>query len=178
MSVGQTTQLTATWGGMTLVALLLWGLVLSRWLSKKTGALIGGLIATAGLLLIAASGLLAAQALFVPGVAALGFGTGFATSTNLALMLDMTTAEQAGLFIGAWGLADALARGAGMLLGGVLRDIVSGATGNPSSGYITVFLIEAIMLAGSLLLLRALDVSAFRNRQPSLTELVALAGDA
>jgi BCD family chlorophyll transporter-like MFS transporter len=178
MSVKQTTQLTATWGGMTLVALLLWGLVLSRWLSKKTGALIGGLIATAGLLLIAASGLLAAQALFVPGVAALGFGTGFATSTNLALMLDMTTAEQAGLFIGAWGLADALARGAGMLLGGVLRDIVSGATGNPSSGYITVFLIEAIMLAGSLLLLRALDVSAFRSRQPSLTELVALAGDA
>jgi len=178
MSVKQTTQLTATWGGTTLVALLLWGLVLSRWLSKKTGALIGGLIATAGLLLIAASGLLAAQELFVPGVAALGFGTGFATSTNLALMLDMTTAEQAGLFIGAWGLADALARGAGMLLGGVLRDIVSVATGNPSSGYITVFLIEALMLASSLLLLRALDVRAFRNHQPTLTELVALAGDA
>ena len=65
-----------------------------------------------------------------------------------------------------------------MLLGGVLRDIVSGATGSPSSGYITVFLIEAIMLAGSLLLLRALDVSAFHSRQPTLTELVALAGDA
>ena len=114
----------------------------------------------------------------MPGVAALGFGTGIATATNLALMLDMTTPEQVGLFIGAWGLADALARGAGMLLGGVVRDLVSGATGNPSSGYITVFLIEAIMLAGSLLLLRAIDVSAFRARQPTLTELVALAGDA
>ena len=178
MTVRQTTQLTATWGGMTLVALLLWGLLLSRWLSKKTGAMIGALIATAGLLLIAASGLLDLQALFVPGIAALGFGTGIATSTNLALMLDMTTPEQVGLFIGAWGLADALARGAGMLLGGVVRDLVSGATGNPSSGYITVFLIEAIMLAGSLLLLRAIDVSAFRARQPTLTELVALAGDA
>jgi BCD family chlorophyll transporter-like MFS transporter len=178
MTVRQTTQLTATWGGTTLIALLLWGLLLSRWLSKKIGALIGGLIATAGLLLIAASGLIGLQALFVPGVAALGFGTGIATSTNLALMLDMTTPEQVGLFIGAWGLADALARGAGMLLGGVVRDLVSGATGDPTSGYITVFLIEAIMLAGSLLLLRALDVSAFRARQPSLTELVALAGDA
>ena len=178
MSVRQTTQLTATWGSMTLIALLLWGFLLSRWMSEKTGALIGALIATAGLLLIAASGLLDREALFVPGVAALGFGTGIATATNLALMLDMTTPEQVGLFIGAWGLADALARGAGMLLGGVLRDIVSGATGSPSSGYITVFLIEAIMLAGSLLLLRALDVSAFRSRQPTLTELVALAGDA
>jgi BCD family chlorophyll transporter-like MFS transporter len=93
-------------------------------------------------------------------------------------MLDMTTPEQAGLFIGAWGLADALARGTGMLLGGLVRDVVSGATGSASSGYITVFLIEAIMLACSLLLLRAIDVSAFRSRQPSLTELVALAGDA
>ncbi len=178
MTVRQTTQLTATWGGMMLIALLLWGLLLSRWLSKKIGALIGALIATAGLLLIAVSGLLDLEALFVPGIAALGFGTGFATSTNLALMLDMTTPEQVGLFIGAWGLADALARGAGMLLGGVVRDLVSGATGNPSSGYITVFLIEAIMLAGSLLLLRALDVTAFRSRQPTLTELVTLAGDA
>jgi MFS transporter, BCD family, chlorophyll transporter len=178
MTVGQTTQLTATWGGMTLVALLLWGLLLSRWLSKKTGALIGALIATAGLLMIAASGLFDLSALFVPGIAALGFGTGIATSTNLALMLDMTTPEQAGLFIGAWGLADALARGTGMLLGGVVRDIVAGATGSASSGYITVFLIEAIMLACSLLLLRAIDVTAFRSRQPSLTELVALAGDA
>ena len=178
MTVRQTTQLTATWGGMTLAALLVWGLLLSRWLSKKTGALIGALIATVGLLLIAASGLLDLAALFVPGIAALGFGTGIATSTNLALMLDMTTPEQVGLFIGAWGLADALARGAGMLLGGVVRDLVSGATGNPSSGYITVFLIEAIMLAGSLLLLRAINVSAFRARQPTLTELVALAGDA
>jgi len=177
MTVRQTTQLTATWGSMTLIALLLWGLLLSRRLSKKTGALIGALIATTGLLLIAVSGLLDLEALFVPGVAALGFGTGIATSTNLALMLDMTTPEQVGLFIGAWGLADALARGAGMLLGGVVRDLVSGATGNPSSGYITVFLIEAIMLSGSLLLLRAIDVSAFRARQPTLTELVALAGD-
>jgi BCD family chlorophyll transporter-like MFS transporter len=178
MSVEQTTQLTATWGGATLIALLLQGLVLSRWLSKKTGALLGALLATAGLLLIAASGMLDIRALFVPGVFALGFGTGIATSTNLALMLDMTTPEQAGLFIGAWGVADALARGAGMLLGGVVRDIVTAGTGSVSSGYITVFLIEAIMLAASLLLLRRIDVGAFRSKQPTLVELVALAGDA
>lgn len=178
MSVRETTQLTATWGGATLLALLLQGLVLSRWLSKKTGALIGTLVATSGLLLIAGSGLLGLEALFVPGVATLGFGTGIATSTNLALMLDMTTGEQVGLFIGAWGVADALARGAGMLLGGVVRDIVAGATGSAGSGYISVFLIEAMMLAASLLLLRRIDVGAFRSKQPTLTELVALAGDA
>ncbi len=177
MSVRETTQLTSIWGGATLLALLLYGLVLSRWLSKKTGAALGGLIATAGLLLIALSGILQLPALFVPGVAALGFGTGIATSTNLALMLDMTTVEQVGLFIGAWGVADALARGVGVLLGGVVRDLVAGATGSAASGYITVFLLEAIALGISLLLLRSIDVGAFRRRQPTLTELVALTGD-
>jgi MFS transporter, BCD family, chlorophyll transporter len=178
MSVRETTQLTAAWGGATLVALLLHGLLLSRWLGKKTGAALGAVIATLGLLLIAASGIFEARALFVPGVAVLGFGTGFSTATNLALMLDMTTGEQVGLFIGAWGVADALARGLGTLLGGVVRDMVTMATQSASGGYITVFLIEAALLALSLTLLRQIDVGAFRAKQPTLTELVALAGDA
>lgn len=178
MSVKQTTQLTATWGGATLLALLLYGVVLSRWLDKKTGAFLGGTFATIGLLMIAASGMFTNQGMFVPGIAVLGFGTGIATSSNLALMLDMTTTEQVGLFIGAWGVADALARGAGMLLGGVVRDIVSAITNNPGSGYVSVFLIEAAMLVVSLMLLRAIDVGRFRSKQPSLSELVALSGDA
>lgn len=178
MTVRQTTQLTAVWGGATLLALLLYGLLLNRWMSKKTGATIGGLLAMAGLVTIASSGIFNAQSLFTPGIAALGFGTGIATATNLALMLDMTTAEQIGLFIGAWGIADALARGTGMLLGGVMRDVVTALTGDLSSGYISVFLIEAGLLACSLLLLRSIDVRAFRSRQPTLTQLVTLAGDA
>lgn len=178
MSVRETTQLTAIWGGATLAALLLHGLVLSRFVSKKRGAFIGGSIAASGLLLIAVSGIFHTAILFLVGIAVLGFGTGIATSTNLALMLDMTTPEQVGLFIGAWGVADAMARGAGNLLGGVVRDVVEHTVGSASGGYITVFLIEAAMLGAALLLLRRIDVTAFRNEQPSLTQLVALANDA
>lgn len=178
MSQKQTTQLTAVWGGATLAALLLQGFVLSRWLSKKRGAALGGSIAGLGLLVIATSGMLHMQPVFIPGVAILGFGTGIATSTNLALMLDMTLPEQAGLFIGAWGVADALARGTGMLLGGVVRDVVEAATGVAGSGYVSVFLIEAALVGMSLLLLRAIDTTAFRERQTGFVELVALAGEA
>lgn len=178
MSVAETTQLTPVWGGMTLLALLLYGLLLNRWMSKRQGAFIGGFLAALGLFLIAASGLLALRPLFVPGVAILGFGTGIATSTNLGLMLDMTTPEQVGLFIGAWGTADALARGLGTLLGGALRDAVSLTTGSASGGYITVFMVEALLLCGSLLLLRQINVASFRSEQPRLSELVALAADA
>ncbi len=178
MSVKETTQLTAMWGGATLSALLLYGAVLSRWISKKRGAMIGGSIAATGFLLIALSGMTAIEAMFFPGIVLLGFGTGIATTTNLALMLDMTTAEQVGLFIGAWGVADAMARGVGTLLGGVMRDVIGHMSGSAVSGYVSVFLIEALLLGISLVLLQRIDVTAFRSRQPSLTELVAITGDA
>ena len=178
MSVQETTQLTALWGGTTLVALLLCGFGLSRWMDKKSGATLGGVIATVGLCLIGLSGSLHAAALFKPGIGILGFGTGIATTTNLALMLDMTTAEQAGLFIGAWGVADAMSRGLGALLGGIVRDLVIWLSGNVSLGYITVFFIEAGFLLIALMLLRQLDVSRFRSRRPDLVELAALTADA
>ncbi|NTV64278.1 MAG: BCD family MFS transporter [Oscillochloris sp.] len=179
MSVRETTQLTATWGGATLVALLLQGLVLSRFMSKKAGAILGGLVAALGLFLIALSGVIASQTLFVPAIALLGFGTGIATTTNLALMLDMTTPEQVGLFIGAWGVADSAARGLGNLLAGGVRDLASLALSSTAGGYVTVFLMEGLMLCVALMLLRRIDVSAFRSSErPSLTELIAVVGDA
>ena len=178
MSVEETTQLTALWGSTTLIALLVYGVGLSRWISKKQGATLGGIIAMSGLLLIAASGLWQMATLFRPGIAILGFGTGIATATNLGLMLDMTTTEQAGLYIGAWGVADAIARGIGMLLGGIVRDMITWTTGDAGLGYITVFFIEAIFLLLSLALLAQIDAVRFRSRQPTLLELAALSSDA
>lgn len=178
MRVDETTHLTALWGGMTLISLLLYGFILNRMMTKKQGAFLGGSIATLGLLLIAASGVFYQFWLFQPGIAVLGFGTGIATATNLGLMLDMTTAEQAGLFIGAWGVADSLSRGVGMLLGGTVRDLVTMFSGNTTLGYVTVFSIEAVFLIVSLALLQQIDVSSFRNHQPDLMELAALSADA
>jgi BCD family chlorophyll transporter-like MFS transporter len=178
MSVRETTQLTAVWGGATLVALLLQGVVLSRFLSKKAGAAIGASIASLGFGLIALSGILELQALFVPGIIVLGFGTGIATTTNLALMLDMTTPQNVGLFIGAWGVADAAARGLGNLLAGVVRDVAGHALGSPEAGYIVVFVMEGAMLLAALTLLSRIDVAAFRGERHSVTQLIAVAGDA
>lgn len=178
MTVEQTTQLTALWGGTTLLSLLAYGFVLSRWMNKKQGATLGGVIATLGLLLIGLSGTLHLEMIFQPGIAILGFGTGIATATNLGLMLDMTTAEQAGLFIGAWGVADALSRGLGMFFGGTIRDLVAFAASDVTLGYVVVFYLEAGCLIASLMLLSQIDVSRFRSRQPNLVELAALTADA
>lgn len=180
MTVEETTQLTALWGGMTLISLLLYGFVMNRFMTKRQGAVVGGLIAMSGLILIGLSGMLENFALFQPGIAVLGFGTGIATATNLGLMLDMTTPEQAGLFIGAWGVADAMSRGIGMMLGGMMRDVVTLISGDVIAGYVTVFFIEAGFLVVSLLLLSRISVAAFhkRKKELSFSEMAAVAGDA
>lgn len=179
MNVRQTTQLTAVWGGATLLALLTYGFVLSRFLSKKVGATLGASLAATGFFIITLSGLLHLEPLFVPGIAILGFGTGIATTSNLALMLDMTTPANAGLFIGAWGVADAAARGVGNFMAGVVRDVATSILANPVAGYAVVFLLEGLILCVALVLLRRIDPAAFRNQQEvSLSRLIAVAGDA
>jgi BCD family chlorophyll transporter-like MFS transporter len=109
----------------------------------------------------------------------LGVGTGLAMVSNLSLMLDMTTAGNVGLFIGAWGMANAISRLFGTILGGVLRDVVTQFTQNPISGYVVVFGIEAAMLVASLLILRCINVQAFLQgaEQLDVIERAAIAGE-
>jgi len=179
MPVKATTRITAIWGVCVLAALLVAGALERRW-SKQLVARWGAWGALSGLALIALSGVLASRGVFYGGVILLGLGTGLATVSNLSLMLDMTAAGRVGLFIGAWGVADALARWLGSILGGALRDLVTRVTHDAVMGYVTVFGIEAALLLVSLLLLRRIDVGAFRDQaeHQTLVERAALAGEA
>ena len=177
LSVEATTRITSIWGGCVLVALLAAGF-LERRIGKKQVARWGAWGAIAGFVLIAGSGLIAQKEVFYSGVLLLGLGTGLSTVSNLSLMLDMTTA-QVGLFIGAWGVADALARLVGTLLAGVLRDVISAVSGLHLAGYIGVFVIQAGLLAISLVMLRRIAIGRFRQEtQMSLAERTALMNDA
>lgn len=178
MSVKETTQLTAIWGTATLSAMLLYGFVLNRIFSRKQGARLGLLLAAGGLLTIAMSGLLSLKTSFLVGLAMLGFGTGIATSTNLALMLSMTPEGQVGLYMGAWGIADALSRALGNFLSGVWRDTLTYLLGSPLLGYVSVFFTQALLLGVSLLLLRHVSENLANKPRESLTESIALAADA
>ncbi len=178
MSIKETTELTAIWGGSTLTSLLIHGFVLNRWVTNKTGAMIGAVIASCGLFIIAFSGLLAMQSIFIPGIILLGLGTGIATSTNLAIMLGMTAAGQTGVFIGAWGVADALSRALGNFLGGFGRDMVAFALNNPLLGYCSVFITEGLLLTISIFILRAIDVGGVKETKASMSDVIAVTGDA
>jgi BCD family chlorophyll transporter-like MFS transporter len=179
MSVKETTRITSLWGVCVLIALIVAGVLETR-INKRTVARWGAWAALLGFILIALSGVMVNQGVFYTGVASLGIGTGLATVSNLSLMLDMTTIDKVGLFIGVWGMASALSRLTGTILGGVVRDMVTQLAQAPVMGYIVVFGIEAAMLVISLILLRYIDVGAFRQRvgeQPSLVEQAAIASD-
>ncbi len=179
LSVRQTTRITSIWGTCVLAALVVAGLLENR-VARRKIVLSGGVLALTGFLVIVASGLTRNQSVFYAGVILLGSGTGLSTVSNLSLMLDMTTAEKVGLFIGAWGMSNALSRLFGSLLAGAVRDIFTNLTGNLISGYVAVFVIEAGLVLASLVLLRGIDVNAFRRQaeQPAVLERAALAGEA
>jgi len=161
-TVTQTTRLTSLWGGFVLIAILIAGL-LERRLSRRVVAQIGNLGALAGFVLILTGGGVRLPMVFNLGVVLLGAGTGLSTVANLALMFDLTLPGQVGLFIGAWGFSNALSRLTGTVLGGVVRDLVAGVSGNAMAGYLVVFAIEAVMLLAAVFLLGRIDVKAFRR---------------
>ncbi len=174
LPVHATTLITSIWGTSFLVSLGITSFV-DRWLSKKRIAQISSYIALAGFILITISGVFENLSIFYSGVIVLGFGTGSSTISNLSLMLDMTT-EKVGMFIGAWGVANALSRFIGTMMSGVIRDIATQIINNSVYGYIVVFILEAGMLAVSLVLLQKISVKKFQKeaREISFSDKAAL----
>jgi BCD family chlorophyll transporter-like MFS transporter len=178
MTVTQTTRITSIWGTFVLVAILIAGLLEGR-VSKRLVAQFGNVGALLGFIVIVISGILINKHVFYTGVTLLGIGTGLSTVANLSLMFDLTIPGMVGLYMGAWGLSNALSRLTGSILGGVVRDVVTQTTGLALSGYLVVFGIEALMLLIAVLMLGRIDVDAFKKQieEPAYVEKVALAAE-
>jgi len=178
MSVTETTRITSLWGTFVLIAIIIAGLLEGR-VQKRIVAQAGNLGALAGFVIIVLSGSFHNLGIFYTGVTLLGIGTGLSTVANLSLMFDLTVAGNVGLYIGAWGFSNAMSRLTGSLLGGIVRDGVTQATGQALSGYLVVFGIEAAMLAAAAIMLSRIDVSAFKKQaaEPAFVEKVALAAE-
>src|SRR5215208_1938592 len=178
MTVTQTTRITSIWGTFVLLAIIVAGFLEGR-ISKRLVAQLGNTGALLGFIIIVGSGLLINKHVFYTGVTLLGIGTGLSPVANLSLMFDLTDPGMVGLYIGAWGFSNALSRLTGSILGGVVRDVVTQATGLALSGYLVVFSIEALMLLFATIMLYRINVNAFRKRveEPSFVEKVAIAAE-
>jgi len=178
MTVTQTTRITSIWGTFVLLAIIIAGVLEGR-VSKRLVAQLGNTGALLGFIVIVISGIFINMHVFYTGVTLLGIGTGLSTVANLSLMFDLTMPGMVGLYIGAWGFSNAISRLTGSILGGVVRDVVTQATGVALSGYLVVFSIEALMLLIATVMLYRIDVNAFKKQveEPSFVEKVALAAE-
>jgi BCD family chlorophyll transporter-like MFS transporter len=167
LPVAVTTRITSIWGTCFLVALLAATWLEPRW-GKRRVAFLGAVTALLGFVLMIGAGLVASAQVFYAGVVLLGLGSGLATVSNLSLMLDMTT-KSVGMYMGAWGMASALARILGSVLGGAVRDIILVVSQNALLGYGVVFGVQAMLLGLSIGLLRHIDVETFRTTSQRLT---------
>jgi BCD family chlorophyll transporter-like MFS transporter len=177
MPIAATARLTSVWGlgfFVTMVA----GLWVVRRMGKKGAANVGAVVAAIGFALIIVSGVVQSVSLLWGAVFVLGLGGGLMTVSNLSFMLDMTIAQAAGLYIGAWGVANFAGQALGNISSGLIRDVTLRLTGSEMVGYSTVFGLEILGLAAAVFLFRNITVETFRREaEVKLPELLALASD-
>lgn len=153
MSVAATTRLTAWWGTAMLSAIALAGWLLWRGRSPALPLFLGCVSGALGFLIISYASDVALVGPFRAGVWLIGMGRGMFIVGSLSLIMTITDRGHAGLFLGLWGMSQALAQGFGTIGGGLVRDIALHMTGSVVLGYTTVYAISLIGLLVALLLL-------------------------
>ncbi len=112
---------------------------------------------------LAASGFLQSARMLAAIITMLGLGAGFFTVGSVSLMMDMTSSQHTGLFVGTWTLVQALAKGPASLLSGGLQGAFLAVGALPGQAYGAVFTLEATGLLLAILLLRRVGVRRFQH---------------
>lgn len=167
MTISETTRLNAFWGMGTLVGLSTAGFFIVPRLGKKQTARLGCLLVAGCFVVIILSGLTQTPSMLMSALLLLGVGFGIVTNGAISLMLDLTAAETAGTFIGAWGLAQAMSRALATVAGGTLLDVGRQLFSVPLFSYSMVFGLQAIGMLCALWCLNRVDVQEFRTNTRS-----------
>ena len=162
LSVGSTTSLTGAWALGALVAFAHSGRQLSRGADPLRLAGLGAVAGIVAFLMTLFAAPLNSVPMLYVGAAVIGFGTGlFSVGTMIAAM-GLAQDGSAGLALGAWGAVQASCAGAGIAVGGLIRDGMSyvalrdamGATlASRATGYGTVYSLEILLLFVTLVVL-------------------------
>ncbi len=164
MTVGQGAGLNAFWGMGVLIGMSVSGFGIVPRLGKKRSAHWGAVTTAGCFILIILSGFTANPIFLKLAVFAFGLCSGVLTNSAISLMLDLTAAETAGTFIGAWGLAQAMAQALGNVGGGALLDVGRHLFGTPLFAYSFVFACEVVAMLVAVALLKQVNVQEFRTR--------------
>ncbi len=163
MSVAEATRLNAFWGLGTLVGISTAGFAIVPRLGKTRTAKLGCILVAVCMSFIILVGFTANPKFLQSGLFLFGLASGITTTGAISLMLDLTAVETAGTFIGAWGLAQSLARALATVMGGGALDVGKSIFSNLTLAYAVVFGLQAIGMILAVSLLSRVDVKAFRS---------------
>ncbi|MEA5549950.1 BCD family MFS transporter [Anabaena cylindrica UHCC 0172] len=164
MPLAESTKLNVFYGIGILIAYGVTGFFIVPRLGKRRTIKLGCILVAFSALLLGFSGFSANPNFLKFGLVIFGLSTGFLTTAAVSLMLDLTVAEAAGTFIGAWGLAQSISRGIAVVIGGTLLDI--GRTILPDNlvlAYGLVFALEAVGMLISIWFLNRVNVTEFQT---------------
>ena len=163
LSVGETTRFNAYWGTGVLISMIItYTLTRRRRPDQQVNTTAWGL-AMLGipLLLLSLAAFRESLPMVVPVLLLFGVGFGVFTVGGVSLLMAVNTAERAASYLALWSVIQLISRGLGIFAGGVIRDIGLTVTGQISTAYGIVFVVEAIGLFACIWLLRRVDVRGF-----------------
>ncbi|MDY7012464.1 MAG: BCD family MFS transporter [Cyanobacteriota bacterium] len=163
MCIADTTKLNIPFGTGTLVGIGGTGFLLLPRLGKKKTTRLGCLAAAVCFGLIILSGLATNAGLLRASLLFFGLSSGVITAGATSLMLDLTAAETAGTFIGAWGLAQAMARGLATVLGGTVLNVGKLIFAAPVFAYSSVFALQAVGMIVAIWVLGFVNIREFQE---------------
>jgi MFS transporter, BCD family, chlorophyll transporter len=146
MPVDETTALTARWGIGVLIAMLISGMFLVRYLGYLNVLRIGLVLSMVVFVGVIVSGSYGNVLKFETMVLMMGLGTGTAGAGMLAGLITFTTPVRAGLLLGVWGIANLAGQALGAIIGGIIVETMLRITGDAYVSYSAVFVAEVVML--------------------------------
>jgi BCD family chlorophyll transporter-like MFS transporter len=164
MSIAETTKLNIPFGTGTLIGIGSTGFLLVPRLGKKKTIKLGCFAAAVCFGLIILSGFTEEANLLKTGLFLFGLASGAITAGATSLMLDLTAAETAGTFIGAWGLAQAMSRGLATVFGGAVLNLGKTVFSAPVMAYSLVFALQAVGMIVAVYILSAVNIKEFQNK--------------
>jgi MFS transporter, BCD family, chlorophyll transporter len=152
MTPGESTRVAGMQHGGALLGMLFGAVAASRFGTLPKWAAAGCIGSAIALLALAVMPVAGSAAGLKASVFALGVANGVFAVAAIGAMMGLTVkgkAGGAGLRMGFWGAAQAMAYGAGGFIGAALSDLARTFLGSPAAGYVLVFLLEAVLFVAA-----------------------------
>lgn len=172
MTPGESTQIAGMQHGGVLLGMIFGAVGAARVGTLRSWSVAGCVGSALALWMLVASPFLASVSLMKASVFGLGFANGVFAVGAIGAMMGLTVRGRtggAGMRMGFWGAAQAMAYGIGGFAGAAGSDLARSVFGSPTLGYVVVFTVEAALFLAAAALMARIGSAGVRSGAPAMT---------